>query len=64
MIAKDFGENLPKLNTYFFSYKPTIYIRDPKLLEELYVKHNKYFDKYPVIKNLLNPLMGDSILLS
>jgi cytochrome P450 len=32
-------------------------------LDEIYVKKNKYFDKFPLIKNLLYPLMGDSILL-
>jgi hypothetical protein len=42
----------------------TIAIRDPELLEELYVNQNKYFDKYYLTRDLLYPLMGDSILLA
>jgi hypothetical protein len=34
------------------------------MVDEIYVKKNKYFDKYHMTKNLLYPLMGDSILLS
>jgi len=46
------------------NYFPYLFFRDPDMLNELYVTKNKYFDKHPLIKNLLYPLMGDSILLA
>jgi len=46
------------------NYFPNLFIRDPAHLNELYVTKNKYFDKHPLIRNLLYPLMGESILLS
>ncbi len=46
------------------NYYPNLFIRDPELLNELYITKNKYFDKYDLIRNLFYPLMGDSILLS
>jgi hypothetical protein len=48
----------------YFNYYPTIVIRDPKMLDEIYIANNKYFDKYNTVRTLLYPLMGDAILLS
>jgi hypothetical protein len=47
-----------------FNYYPTLIVRDPKMLDEIYVTKNKYFDKFNTVRTLLYPLMGDSILLS
>jgi cytochrome P450 len=46
------------------NYYPNLFIRDPVLLNELYVTKNKFFDKFDLTRNLFYPLMGDSILLS
>jgi hypothetical protein len=48
----------------FFNYFPSLAIRDPKMLDEIYIAKNKYFDKVDTVKTLLYHLMGDSILLS
>jgi hypothetical protein len=48
----------------YFNYFPTLVIRDPKMLDEIYVTKNKYFDKVSTVRTLFYPLMGDSILLS
>ena len=63
MLREDFGLNQPKIIFLYMSYEPLIFFRDPKLIEQLYVQYNKYFDKFFVIRDLLHPLMGDSILL-
>ena len=39
-------------------------ISDPVVVGELYTSKNKYFDKHPLIKNLLYCLTGESILLA
>lgn len=44
------------------SYRPAFLFRDAEIIEELYMKHNKYFDKDLLIRDILYPLMGDSIL--
>ena len=47
----------------YLSYQPMLFFRDPLLLEDLYVKQNKYFDKSHVTRGVFHMLMGDSILL-
>jgi cytochrome P450 len=39
-------------------------VSDPKIVQELYVEKNKYFDKAERTKILLEPLIGESILFS
>jgi cytochrome P450 len=36
----------------------------PKIVEDLYTKHNKYFDKHDLVRELLSPMLGSSILLA
>lgn len=45
-------------------FYPTLFINDANLLEELFVTKNKYFDKDPLFKDLLSPLVGDSLLFA
>ena len=63
MLKDEFGVNQPKVVINYFGYLPLILIRDHKLIEELYTKQNKYFDKHHMMRDLLHPLMGDSILM-
>lgn len=43
---------------------PNLFIADAALLDDLYVKKNKYFDKEVKMKNLLNEIIGDSIVFA
>ena len=43
---------------------PNLFIADASLLDDLYVKKNKYFDKEVKMKNLLNEIIGDSIVFA
>jgi len=64
MLDAHFGrKNIPLVASYL-NYFPVLFVRCPKVLNDLYVSKNKYFDKFPLIKNILYPLMGDSILLA
>lgn len=49
---------------FFLSSRPIQTILCPKIVEDLYTKHNKYFDKHDLIKLLLAPMLGASILLA
>ena len=64
MMKKDFGINIPPILLMFFGSEPQLFITDPYLVEDVYVKCNKYLDKDELIKNIFYPLMGESILLS
>ena len=61
-LEQVFGKDQPSMILVCPSYKPALFIRNPKVLEELYTKHNKHFDKDVLIRDVLYPLMGDSIL--
>ena len=41
-----------------------LFISDPLIVEAMYTTKNKYFDKHPIMKNLMYVLTGDSILLA
>ena len=41
-----------------------LFISDPLIAEAMYTTKNKYFDKHPIMRNLMYVLTGDSILLS
>ena len=42
--------------------KPTIYIADSQLLNDLYITKNKYVDKDERLRNMVYEIFGDSIL--
>ena len=39
-------------------------MKDPELLNDLYVTKNKYFDKHTLGYSLFYPIMGDAILMA
>lgn len=41
-----------------------LFINDPELVEDAFVKNNKYLTKCSFVRNLMYPLMGESILLA
>lgn len=45
-INQDFGADQPGIIGNYNTYFPTLLIRDPELLNELYVTKNKFFDKH------------------
>ena len=63
-VNDDFkNRDLAKLYVFFGTHYPVIFISDPYLIEDVFVKNNKYISKAGVTKNLVYPLMGESILL-
>jgi len=48
----------------FKAHLPVLFIHDPDVVHDLYNKHNKFFDKHPIVKHLTDPLMGRSILFA
>lgn len=62
MLEEDFGTNIPKIYGIFNNFEPTLYIRDPDMLNEIYGSKNKYFDKHPTLKNIFGPMIRDGII--
>ena len=48
----------------FRGITPVLFITDSSLLDDLYVNKNKYFDKDIKLKNVLNDIMGDTIVFA
>jgi cytochrome P450 len=63
MFEQDFPEGMPDVVMAFYGFEPTLWIQGTEILNDLYVTKNKYFDKHPLIQNLVEPLLGDSLLL-
>lgn len=59
-----YGDKTPGAFGFVFWKEVTLVISDPEILEVLYVKKNKYFDKHPRVYNLFKPILGESILLA
>lgn len=64
-VAKVYFDGEPPSVYGFCLLKSTaIIISDPKMIEELYVTKNKYFDKSPRVYTMFKPCLGESILFS
>jgi cytochrome P450 len=59
-----YHEKKPKVTAVFLSFMPTLFINDYKMVNELYITKNKYFDKHDLVRDVMKRLMGDSILLA
>jgi len=64
MIREDFGWDRPKVVGSYFSHRATLGIASPEMVQDLYGSKNKYLDKHRQLRDILYPLMGDSILFS
>lgn len=49
---------------FFLNHQPFLNIACPKIVEDMYTKQNKYFDKHELIRELTRRLTGDSILFA
>ena len=58
------GRDVSITAMYFADSDPTLHISDPKVVQDLYTIHNKYFDKHPIVREATIHLLGDSILFS
>ena len=58
-----YGEIIPPLNLIFTGPEPQLMINDPTIVQDIYVKYNKYFDKSGRTKNTLYDLFGEGLLL-
>ena len=62
-VVEDFGTGkLPKVIGMFNSFEPCLFVTDPKMINEMYVSKNKFFDKHDGVYNALYTLMGDTML--
>lgn len=64
MIDEDFGDNQPGIFGMFLAFYPTIMISDLDMMNELYQTKNKIFDKHPLVRNCMKPLLGDTIIFA
>ena len=64
MQREDYGVDYPRVCLIYLSYWPVISVRCPEMLQDLYVQKNKFFDKQRLLKDILYPLVGDSVLLA
>lgn len=64
MYQKDYPKNDIPLFYFSCAEKPWILVTDAHLIEEIFTKNNKFLTKDTYVKNLMYPLMGESILLS
>ncbi|MGI9570627.1 MAG: cytochrome P450, partial [Desulfobulbia bacterium] len=46
------------------SFPPIVYVTDPNLVKEVLVDRQEEFEKEPVARRLLKPLIGDGILMA
>ena len=58
-----FNGEFPLMIVDFRGENCVLVISDPDIVQELYLNHSRYFDKYPRIKNSLFRLFGNGILL-
>lgn len=58
-----FDSKPPKIFMEFRGPNVALNISDCKLLDDLYIKKNKYFDKDVKMKNLLYDILGDTMVL-
>ena len=47
-----------------FTGGASLMISDPSIVEVMYTSKNKFFSKHPLVKDLADCLMGDSILFA
>ena len=48
----------------YWTNEPWLLISDPVIVEAMYTTKNKFFNKHPMMKNLLYPMTGDSMLFA
>ena len=48
----------------YLAHVPVMFISDVKKVQELYTTQNKYFDKFPLVRDVLFPITGWSILFA
>ena len=63
-MDQDYPKGDTGIHGIYASFQPWLFISDPEMLQELYFEKNKFFDKHQLIKEILNPLMGDATLLA
>lgn len=64
MYLEDYPNNDVKAFILFSSEYPFVMLCDPYLIEDAFVKNNKYLSKAEYSKNVMYPLMGESILMA
>ncbi len=65
MFQDVFGKDkLPPIILFFYGNRPNVFITDEKIVNDIYVKHNKYFNKNGRIKQQMRDLMGNSIIFT
>jgi cytochrome P450 len=64
ILKQDFGERgtRPGVIAMYNGFEPTLFISDPKILEELYVTKAKFLEKHPMMGRNQSPLTGDTIV--
>ena len=64
LARDDFGSDIPPMYFHFRGCEVALFITDPHLLEEVYVKNGKYLDKYYLVRDLIGPIVGGSIIFA
>jgi hypothetical protein len=49
---------------YYAMFGHCLIVSDPKIVQDMYTTHNKYFDKASIIQISLNRLIGRSLLVA
>ena len=57
-----FADGFKPVALCYFSTGTCLTICDVKIVEAMYTTKNKYFNKHPIVHNLLNCITGNSIL--
>ena len=61
-INEVFGEKVPPLILHFQGSHNQLFVTDPAMVQDIYVRYNRYFDKSGRFKNLLYDFFGNGLL--
>lgn len=64
VFVREFYEEPPKVVVAYYSAGTSLLISDPKIVEAMYTSKNSFFSKHPLVKDLQECLIGDSILFA
>lgn len=58
------GKNIPEMAIFMMQQQPMVILNSARMLTDVYVTKNKFFDKDPISRILFGSIFGESIVLA